>query len=44
MSAFPVEPAVERSGHGHDARHALSHVRGHLRRRGLELFGFLVVV
>jgi len=44
MSAFPVEPAAQSSAHGHHVRRALSHVRSHLRRRTLELVGFVLVV
>lgn len=43
MSALPVEPGAEGSAHGLGASHALGHVRSHLRRRALQLLGFLLV-
>jgi len=44
MEAGTVKPNVERSTHGDRARHALRHAKGALRRRVIELVGFLVVV
>lgn len=40
----PMEPAVEPSTRADHARHALAEVRSHLKRRALELVGFLLVV
>ena len=44
MGAGPLEPAVEPSTRADHARHVLAEVRSHLKRRALELVGFLLVV
>jgi uncharacterized membrane protein YbhN (UPF0104 family) len=44
MSESQTEPAVESSTRANHARHALAGVRSHLKRRAVELLGFLLVV
>jgi hypothetical protein len=44
MEAGAVEPQGERSGTGAEAQHALSHAKGVLKHRALELVGFVLVV
>lgn len=44
MEAGAVGPQIEHSAHAERARHALTHAKGVLRRRALQLAGFLVVV
>jgi uncharacterized membrane protein YbhN (UPF0104 family) len=44
MAESQVQPAVEPSTRAEHARHVLAEVRSHLKRRALELVGFLLVV
>jgi uncharacterized membrane protein YbhN (UPF0104 family) len=44
MAENAMEPGVEPSTRADHARHALAEVRSHLKRRALELVGFLLVV
>jgi uncharacterized membrane protein YbhN (UPF0104 family) len=44
MAEVAAESGAKPSAHGDHARHALGLARGHLRRRAVELAGFLLVV
>jgi uncharacterized membrane protein YbhN (UPF0104 family) len=44
MSETSANAAVARAAHGDNVRHALEEVKPHLRRRAIELVGFLLVV
>jgi uncharacterized membrane protein YbhN (UPF0104 family) len=44
MGQSPAQPAVGSSNRADHARHLLADVRSHLKRRALELVGFLLVV